>query len=121
MELTGRVALVTGGASGLGRATARRLSAGGAHVVILDLASSRGEEAAAELGPRVHFAPADVTDTEQVGAAIALAEGLGELCVAVNCAGIGNAIRVVGRNGPFPLDEFRKILDVNLVGSFNVL
>ncbi|ANH37610.1 3-oxoacyl-[acyl-carrier-protein] reductase FabG [Nocardioides dokdonensis FR1436] len=121
MEVTGRVALVTGGASGLGRATARRLAGAGMLVVIVDLPSSPGDETAAELGEQVRFAPADVTDTDQVNAAIELAESLGDLCVAVNCAGIGNAFRVVGRDGPFPLEEFRKILEVNLVGTFNVL
>lgn len=121
MELSGRVALVTGGASGLGLATVRRLVAAGARVVLVDLPGSEGARQADVLGERVRFAPADVTQTEQVEAALAVADELGDLCVAVSCAGIGNAFRVVGRDGPFPLEEFRRVLEVNLVGTFNVL
>jgi len=121
MEVSGKVALVTGGAAGLGHATARRLVAAGARVVLVDLPSSNGEEVAAELGDAARFSAADVTETEQVSAAITLAVSLGELAVAVNCAGVGTVFRVVGRDGPFPLEEFRRIVDINLVGSFNVL
>jgi NAD(P)-dependent dehydrogenase (short-subunit alcohol dehydrogenase family) len=119
VELAGKVALVAGGASGLGSATARRLARGGAQVVILDLPTSAGEAVAADIGAR--FAAADVVDPDQVSAALDLAVGLGDLAVAVNCAGIGNAFRVVGRDGPFPLEEFERIVSVNLFGTFNVL
>jgi NAD(P)-dependent dehydrogenase (short-subunit alcohol dehydrogenase family) len=115
------VALVTGGASGLGEATTRRLHKEGAAVVILDLASSGGQALSDELGDRVRFCPADVRDEEQVRAAIAAAAELGVLCIVVNCAGIGTPGRVVGRNGPLDLESFRKVVDINLVGTFNVL
>ncbi|WJJ12258.1 3-hydroxyacyl-CoA dehydrogenase [Prescottella equi] len=115
------VALVTGGASGLGLATAEALLADGASVVILDLPSSNGEVVAKELGDRVRFAAGDVTDEASVVAALNLAESLGPLRVTVNCAGIGNAIKTVGKQGAFPLADFTKIINVNLVGTFNVL
>lgn len=115
------VALVTGGASGLGEATARRLHKEGAAVVVLDLPSSGGEDLAEELGDRVRFCPADVRDEEQVRAAIATAAELGVLRIVVNCAGIGTPGRVVGRKGPLDLESFRNVVDINLVGTFNVL
>jgi NAD(P)-dependent dehydrogenase (short-subunit alcohol dehydrogenase family) len=113
------VALVTGGASGLGLATVQALAAEGARVVIVDLPSSDGKAVAESLGAR--FAPADVTSEESVTAALDAADELGRLRVAVNCAGIGTAARVVGRNGPFPLDLFRRTIEVNLIGTFNVI
>ncbi|MBB2946979.1 NAD(P)-dependent dehydrogenase (short-subunit alcohol dehydrogenase family) [Actinoplanes lutulentus] len=109
------VALVTGGASGLGLATARALAATGAQVVIVDLPSSDGKA----LG--FHFHAGDVTSEESVSAALELAAGLGQLRVVVNCAGIGTPARVRGKNGPFPLDLFRRTVEVNLIGSFNVI
>lgn len=115
------VALVTGGASGLGEATARRLHEGGAAVVIVDLPSSRGLDVAGELGDRVRFSPADVRDEAQVQAAIAAAAELGVLRIVVNCAGIGTPGRVVGRKGPLDLESFRNVIDINLIGTFNVL
>jgi len=115
------VALITGGASGLGEATARRLHKEGAAVVVLDLPSSGGEDLAKELGDRVRFCPADVRDEEQVRAAIAAAAELGDLRIVVNCAGIGTPGRVVGRKGPLDLESFRNVVDINLVGTFNVL
>ena len=121
MDIAGSVAVVTGGASGLGLATARTLAGAGAGVVIVDLPSSDGEQVAKQLGERVVFSPADVTDEPQVGAALDAAERLGALRVAVSCAGIGNAIKVVGRKGPFPLADFTKVVTVNLIGTFNVL
>src|SRR5262245_33136543 len=122
MNITGKVALVTGGASGLGQATVRQLVADGAKVVIVDLPSSRGKEIADELSGAAMFAPADVTDEAQVSAAVDLAAELGTFSVAVSCAGIGNAYRVVAKDGtPFPLDGFKKVVEVNLIGTFNVL
>jgi NAD(P)-dependent dehydrogenase (short-subunit alcohol dehydrogenase family) len=120
MKLSGSVALVTGGASGLGAATARRLVADGARVVIVDRDEARGQALAGELG--AVFAPADVTDPGQVEAAVAAAEALGPLRIAVSCAGVGWPSRTLDRTGkPHDLDLFKKIIDVNLIGTFNVL
>ena len=121
MNVTDTVAIITGGASGLGLATTKALIADGATVVIFDLPSSNGEAIAKELGDRVRFAAGDVTDDVSVAAALDLAESLGTLRVAVNCAGIGNAIKTVNKQGAFPLDAFKKVVDVNLFGTFNVL
>jgi NAD(P)-dependent dehydrogenase (short-subunit alcohol dehydrogenase family) len=115
------VALVTGGASGLGEATTRRLHAAGAAVVILDLPSSPGKALVEELGDRVRFAPTDVRDEEQVQAAIDAARELGTLRIAVNCAGVGTPGRVVGKRGPLPLEDFANVVSINLIGTFNVL
>ena len=121
MEITGAVALVTGGASGLGLATAQRLAGAGARVVLVDLPSSDGEKVAAELGERAVFAPADVTDETAVTAALDAADGLGTLRVVVNCAGIATPGKVLGRGGVLALDAFERVVRVNLVGTFNVL
>ncbi|MCV7100690.1 3-hydroxyacyl-CoA dehydrogenase [Mycobacterium palustre] len=118
MEIKDAVAVVTGGASGLGLATTRRLLDAGAQVVVLDL---RGEEAVRELGERARFVEADVTDEAAVAKALDVAESLGPLRVNVNCAGIGNAIKTLSKDGPFPLDGFKKVVGVNLIGTFNVL
>jgi len=115
------VALVTGGASGLGEATTRRLHEAGATVVIVDLPSSPGQTLAAALGDLARFCPADVRSEAEVQAAIAQARELGDLRIVVNCAGVGTPGRVIGRHGPMPLDAFQKVIDINLVGTFNVL
>ena len=115
------VAIVTGGASGLGEATARRLAQAGAGVVILDLPSSQGEALATELGDRVLFSPTDVRDEAQVQAAIDAARTLGTLRIAVTCAGVATPGRVVGRKGPLPLETYRTVIDINLIGTFNVM
>ena len=120
MQLDGCSAIVTGGASGLGNATARTLTEAGAHVVILDLPSSEGEKAAVALGPTARFAAADVTDEEQVQAAVDEAGRLGPLRVVVNCAGIATAEKVLGRDGVLPLASFERVIRVNLMGTFNV-
>lgn len=120
MQITDSVALVTGGASGLGAATARALYASGASVVLLDLPSSKGAEIAAALGERAHFVPADVTNEDEVSAAIAVASGLGPLRVVVNCAGIATPGKVLGREGVLPLANFTKVVAINLTGTFNV-
>ncbi|MEU5979932.1 SDR family NAD(P)-dependent oxidoreductase [Streptomyces sp. NPDC047315] len=112
-------ALVTGGASGLGRATAELLGAAGAHVVVFDLPTSDGEAVARELGGV--FVPGDVTAPADVSAAVAAATALAPLRITVNCAGIGGAGRTVGKDGPYDLDRFRKVVEVNLIGTFNVI
>ena len=121
MNITGGVALVTGGASGLGLATAKALRAAGAQVVILDLPTSAGAERAVELGDGVVFAAADVRSENDVAVALDTAEALGRLRVAVNCAGTGNATRTIGRKGVFPLADFTRIIEINLIGTFNVI
>ena len=122
MNIAGKAALVTGGASGLGRATVEALHAAGAGVVIVDLPHSQGEVLAKELGDRARFAPADVTDPEQVTAAVETAvEAFGGVHIAVNCAGIGWAQRTVDRNGPHDLGAFETVIKVNLIGTFNVV
>ena len=120
MDLNGIGALVAGGASGLGEATARELAARGARVAILDLNEERGPQLAEELGGL--FTPADVTDEERVSAAVEdAAEAFGGLRLAVSCAGIGWAERTVGRDGPAKLAPFETVVRVNLIGTFNVL
>jgi NAD(P)-dependent dehydrogenase (short-subunit alcohol dehydrogenase family) len=123
MEIEGIGAAVTGGASGLGEATARALAARGARVAILDLNAERGEKIAAELGSEAFFAKVDVADEAAVSAALDRAVGdFGGLRACINCAGIGSAARTVDKRGePFPLKTFRKTIEVNLIGTFNVL
>jgi NAD(P)-dependent dehydrogenase (short-subunit alcohol dehydrogenase family) len=120
MRLEGTAAVVTGGASGLGYATARRLVKEGASVVILDLESSRGVEAADEIGAR--FVAADVTDEAAVNAALDAAEEAGPLRSVVHCAGRGHTLRVLDKDGePAPLEFYAGVIQTNLIGSFNVL
>jgi NAD(P)-dependent dehydrogenase (short-subunit alcohol dehydrogenase family) len=121
MKAQGKVALVTGGASGLGLATTRRLLSDGASVVIADLASSSGQELEQELGGRVRFVPTDVTVDEDVLLALEETTTLGDLGIVVNCAGISFGARIAGRDGPFPIDRFRRVVEINLVGTFNVV
>jgi NAD(P)-dependent dehydrogenase (short-subunit alcohol dehydrogenase family) len=121
VQINDAVAVVTGGASGLGLATTKTLLDHGAQVVVLDLPTSRGEQVAKELGDRVQFAAADVTDTETVTAALDVADSLGPLRIVVNCAGTGDAIRVLSKHGVYPLENFQRVVNINLVGTFNVL
>ncbi len=122
MEIRDKGALVTGGASGLGEATVRRLHAAGATTVIADLNEERGAALAAELGERAVFVKADVSKPDDVTSAVAAATDRGGLHVAVSCAGIGPAARTVNRDGsPHDLDLYRKVIEVNLIGTFNTL
>jgi NAD(P)-dependent dehydrogenase (short-subunit alcohol dehydrogenase family) len=122
MQIPGKTFIVTGGASGLGRAAAEAILDAQGSVVLLDVNAETGNEAARQLGARAKFAQADVTSEEQVRSAVDLAvSGFGRLDGVVNAAGIGPAAKVLGRNGPHPLDLFEKTIRVNLVGTFNVI
>lgn len=120
MNINGASAIVTGGASGLGAATARRLAAAGAHVVVVDLNEELGTEFAAEIGGS--FARADVTDPEAVEAALDAAEEHGPVRVLMHCAGRGGTVRLVNRDGtPGDLELYQQLINTNLVGTFNCL
>ncbi|MCA9935420.1 MAG: 3-hydroxyacyl-CoA dehydrogenase [Ardenticatenaceae bacterium] len=122
MQIENSVFLITGGSSGLGAACARQLVAAGGRVVIADVNVEVGTQLAAELGTAVHFVPTDVTSEEAVETAVATAiDHFGGLNGAINCAGIAIASRVVGRDGPHSLAAFNKVIQVNLLGSFNVI
>ena len=122
MQILNQTFLVTGGGSGLGAATARMLIANGGNVVIADINAEQGNKLAAELGPLARFAQTNVSDEASVQAAVdACVQGFGGLHGAINCAGIACAERVVGKNGPHALESFRHTIEVNLVGSFNVI
>ena len=122
MELRRKVALISGGASGLGAATARRFAAAGARVLLLDRDAVRGEELAATLGAASRFVAADITEEASLEAAIELGRAaFGSLDIIVNCAGIGLAMRTLGRAGAHPLAPFEEVIRVNLLGSFNVI
>ncbi|WP_298289235.1 3-hydroxyacyl-CoA dehydrogenase [Thiomonas sp.] len=118
MQLTGHSAVISGGASGLGAATAARLAGRGMRVVIADVQDQAGAALARELGGR--FVHCDVTVEAEVQAAVDAAQELASLRVAVSCAGIAPAARTLGRQGPHALDLFRRVIDINLVGSFNL-
>lgn len=121
MDVAGNVALVTGGASGLGLATGEALAAAGARVVLVDLPGSDGEVVAERLGGGARFVAADVTDEAQVREAVELAVSLGPLRVVVSCAGIVQAKRLVGRDGLMPLAGFEQVVRVNLLGTVTVM
>jgi NAD(P)-dependent dehydrogenase (short-subunit alcohol dehydrogenase family) len=122
MKLDGAVALVTGGASGLGAATVRRLVAGGAKAVIVDRDEAKGQALAAELAGKAIYAKADVADAAQIEEAVGRASELGTLRIAVSCAGVGWASRTLDKTGkPHDLDLFKTVIGINLVGTFNVL
>lgn len=119
MRIDQTAAIITGGASGLGEATARHLRDMGAQVTLLDRDADRGEQVAAEIGAT--FAQTDVTDEASVQAAIVTAtSAMGKITAAINCAGIATGEKTLGRDGPHSLDAFRRTIDINLVGSFNV-
>jgi NAD(P)-dependent dehydrogenase (short-subunit alcohol dehydrogenase family) len=119
VDIQGSVALVTGGASGLGFATATALRAAGAEVLIVDLPSSDGTAQADRIGAA--FVPADVADATQVQAAVDIAADLGPLRIVVCCAGIATPGKAVGKAGPLPLEDFERVIRVNLTGTFNVI
>jgi NAD(P)-dependent dehydrogenase (short-subunit alcohol dehydrogenase family) len=122
MDIKGKVAIVTGGASGLGEATVRRYVAHGAQVAIFDMNETRGRALVDELGDAVIYQQVNVVDEEQVAAAVAATvEKFGAVHICNNFAGIGDAAKTVSRGEPIELARFRKVIDVNLVGTFNVL
>jgi 3-hydroxyacyl-CoA dehydrogenase/3-hydroxy-2-methylbutyryl-CoA dehydrogenase len=122
MKIQGTVALVTGGASGLGAATVRELIGAGGKAVILDRPQSEGAKLAAQLGESASFAAADVTSESEVVAAVRHAmDTFGAIHVCINCAGTGAATKTVGKAGPMPLEIFSKVVEINLIGTFNVL
>ncbi len=122
MKIEGRTFIVTGGASGLGGATARMLAGAGGSVVVLDVNAEAGERMVKELGPRARFARADVASEPDVRSAVELAQkAFGGLHGLVNAAGIGTAEKVLGKAGPHPLDLFERTIRVNLVGTFNAI
>ena len=122
MDIEKSVALVTGGASGLGAATVQALVGGGGRAVIVDRDAATGQELARSIGSAVRFVAADVTNEEDIRKAIATArEAFGGLNVTVNCAGVGVAAKTMSKRGPFPLELFRKCIEVNLIGTFNVI
>jgi NAD(P)-dependent dehydrogenase (short-subunit alcohol dehydrogenase family) len=121
MEIKGKGAVVVGGASGMARATAEQLSARGARVAIMDLPSSAGDEVAAAIGDGASFFACDVTDYDGVEVALAAAvETLGALHIAVNTAGGGIAKKTISKSGPHPLDDFRRVVELNLIATFNL-
>ena len=122
MDILGKVAIITGGASGLGEATVRRYICAGAKVAIFDLNDERGRAVEAELGSDVAYFNVNVTDEDSVQNAIdSTVEKFGGIHICNNFAGIGGAVKTVGRDGAHPLDAYKKIIDINLVGTFNVM
>jgi NAD(P)-dependent dehydrogenase (short-subunit alcohol dehydrogenase family) len=120
MKLDGQVAIVTGGGSGLGEATARALAARGVKVGVLDIGADRARQVAADIGG--HAETCDVSSAESAESAIAtVAKTLGEPRILVNCAGIAIGVKTVGKDGPHPLDAYRRVIEVNLIGSFNMI
>src|SRR5580704_16536710 len=121
MDIHGKVALVSGGASGLGAATARMIVSAGGRVAIVDLNEKLGQSLAGELGGAARFMRADVSDSGEVEQAVnAATEAFGALHICVNCAGIGDPQKIIGKEGPADLARFTKVIRVNLIGTFNV-
>lgn len=122
MDLKGKVAVVTGGASGLGLATVERLSEKGAKVVIFDLNEENAKEAAERLGNNVTYAVVNVTDEDSVQNGIDVAiKTFGAIHICVNCAGVGTPGKTIGKKGVLPLEKYKQVIDINLIGTFNVL
>ncbi|AZU62238.1 3-hydroxyacyl-CoA dehydrogenase [Neobacillus mesonae] len=122
MDLKDKVAIVTGGASGLGLATVTRLVDKGAKVVIFDLNETKAKEAVEQLGENVHYAIVNVADDESVQKGISQAiEAFGAIHICVNCAGVGTPGKTIGKKGVLPLEDFNRVIGINLIGTFNVL
>ncbi len=122
MQIEGKVAVITGGASGLGGASARLLHASGAKVVILDVNSEAGQALAGKLGTDALYVHTDVTSSDSSEAALTQArETFGSVDIAINCAGIGTPGRVLSRQGVLPLDTFSRVIEINLIGTFNII
>ncbi len=122
MDINGSVAVITGGASGLGEASVRNLAKQGAKVSILDFAEDRGQKVASELGDAVIFCMTDITDEGNVQAAMdKTIEAFGAIHVAINCAGVGIPAKVLGKEGPMTMDHFNKVVQINLIGTMNVI
>ncbi|HEY7545758.1 MAG TPA: SDR family NAD(P)-dependent oxidoreductase [Blastocatellia bacterium] len=121
MQIKDKTFLVSGGGSGLGAATARMLAGKGARVIIADINAETGEALAAEIGERARFVLTDVTDEQSVKNAVDAAAEMGAMGGAINCAGIGLAEKTVGKEGPHSLASFKRVIEVNLFGTFNVL
>lgn len=122
MNLNGKVAVVTGGASGLGLATVTRLVEKGAKVVIFDVNETKAKEAVEQLGDQVQYVLVNVADDESVQKGIKQAiEAFGAIHICVNCAGVGTPGKTIGRKGVLPLEDFNKVIGINLIGTFNVL
>jgi len=122
MNLKGKTFIVTGGGSGLGGATAQAFAAAGANVIVADIDKEKGGKLASELGANARFSECNVTDESHVQNAVELAlKEFGALNGAINCAGVGGANRVTSKGGPFPLDLFKFVVEVNLIGTFNVI
>ncbi len=122
MQISGSVAIVTGGASGLGEACVRDLIEAGGKAAILDMAEEKGKALASELGDAAIFCATDITNEEDVQAAVdKTVEAFGAIHVAVNCAGVGIPAKVIGREGPMPMSHFNKVVEINLIGTMNVI
>lgn len=122
MEIKGKTAIITGGASGLGKATAQRFHRMGAKIIIADMNPLNASVVLEELGSNVEFVEVNVTDTEQVKAAVDTAiEKFGSVDIVVNCAGTGMAMKTVGKDGPHDLNVFKQIVDINLIGTFDMI
>ncbi len=121
MQIQNKTFLVSGGGSGLGAATARLLAGKGARVIIADVNAETGEALAAEIGERARFVLTDVTDEQSVKNAVDVAAASGAMGGAINCAGIGLAEKTVGKEGPHSLASFKRVIEVNLLGTFNII
>ena len=122
MKIEGKTAVISGGASGLGEASARRLAGAGANVLILDLNADRGQALATQLGSQAAFIKTDICSSEDIGCALDFArDKFGRLDIVINCAGISSGMKTASRKGPHDLDYFRKVININLVGVFDVM